>query len=129
MTNFIISINSQQIMNSIEKFYYKKNIPKIKIGSLIKLGFLIKEGNKERIQFYQGIIIAKNNAGINKSFTVRKIVQGIGVERIFLLHSPKISSFNLNKISYVRRSKLYYLRNLSGKASRLKEKFSPQKTN
>ena len=85
------------------------------------MGVKIFEGNKERIQFYEGIIIAKKNSGINSTITVRKLFQGIGVERIFLIHSPKITSISVLKLSKVRRAKLYYLRNLKGKAARLKQ--------
>jgi large subunit ribosomal protein L19 len=123
MNNFIITINPTTLLKTIEEPYYKKNLPEIKIGCLIKIGILIIEGNKERNQFYEGIVIAKNNGGINRTFTVRRIIQGVGVERIFLIHSPKITSLVVNKFSYIRRSKLYYLRQLSGKAARLKQQF------
>ena len=83
----------------------------------------IIEGNRERVQFYEGTIIAKKNSLINTTITVRKILQGIGVERIFLIHSPKIDSIQVLRSSKVRRAKLYYLRNLRGKASRLKQTF------
>jgi large subunit ribosomal protein L19 len=83
----------------------------------------IIEGNKERVQFYEGTIIAKKNSSINTAITVRKVLQGIGIERIFLIHSPKIDSIKVLRSSKVRRSKLYYLRNLRGKASRLKQQF------
>ena len=94
------------------------------VGDNVKLGVLIKEGNKERIQYYEGIIIAQKNSGISKTITVRRILQGIGIERIFLIHSPKLISIQVLKSSRVRRSKLYYLRNLSGKRSRLKQRFT-----
>jgi len=83
----------------------------------------IIEGSKERIQFYEGTIIARKNSSINTTITVRKIFQGIGIERIFLLHSPKLTSINVLRSAKVRRSKLYYLRELKGKASRLKQSF------
>ena len=83
----------------------------------------IIEGNKERIQSYEGTIIAKKNSSINTTITVRKIFQGIGIERIFLVHSPKVDSITVIRSSKVRRSKLYYLRNLKGKASRLRQLF------
>jgi len=97
--------------------------PKIKIGDNVKVGVKIIEGNKERVQFYEGTIIAKKNSSINTTITVRKVLQGIGIERIFLIHSPKIDSIKVLRSSKVRRSKLYYLRNLRGKASRLKQQF------
>jgi len=83
----------------------------------------IIEGNKERVQFYEGTLIAKKNSSINTTITVRKIFQGIGIERIFLLHSPKVDSITVLRSAKVRRSKLYYLRNLKGKASRLRQLF------
>ena len=102
----------------------KKDLPNIKIGDSIKVGVKIIEGNKERVQFYEGTIIAIKNSSINKTITVRKVLQGIGVERIFLIHSPKIDSLTVLKSAKVRRSKLYYLRNRKGKASRLKQRFN-----
>jgi large subunit ribosomal protein L19 len=81
------------------------------------------EGKKERVQFYEGTVISRKNSSINTTITVRKILQGIGIERIFLIHSPKIDSITVVRSSKVRRSKLYYLRNLKGKASRLKQTF------
>ena len=110
-------------IKSIETKFLKNNLPKLKIGDGIKIGVKIIEGNKERIQFYEGTIIAKKNTSINTNITVRKVLQGIGVERVFLLHSPKINSIEILRSSKIRRSKLYYLRNLSGKASRLKQRF------
>ena len=111
-------------IKSIETKFLKNNLPKLKIGDGIKIGVKIIEGNKERIQFYEGTIIAKKNTSINTNITVRKVLQGIGVERVFLLHSPKINSIEILRSSKIRRSKLYYLRNLSGKATRLKQKFT-----
>ena len=90
---------------------------------LIKIGVKIIEGNKERVQFYEGTVIAKKNSSVNTTLTVRKVLQGIGVERIFLVHSPKVDSITVLRSSKVRRSKLYYLRNLKGKAGRLKQQF------
>ena len=116
-------LNSQQIINNVEKSFLKTNLPALKIGDNIKVGVKIIEGNKERVQFYEGTIIAKKNASINTTITVRKTLQGIGVERIFLVHSPKIDSIIVLRSSKVRRAKLYYLRNLKGKASRLKQTF------
>ena len=83
----------------------------------------IIEGSKERVQFYEGTVIARKNSSINTTITVRKVLQGIGVERVFLTHSPKVDSIQVLRSSKVRRSKLYYLRNLKGKASRLKQAF------
>ena len=116
-------LNAQNIISNVEKDFLKKNLPLLKIGDSIKIGVKIIEGNKERVQFYEGTILAKKNSSINTTITVRKILQGIGIERVFLVHSPKIDSIQLLRSSKVRRSKLYYLRNLRGKASRLKQSF------
>lgn len=124
MSNFVVSKNFRQILQSVETKHLKPSLAKVFVGDNIKLGLLIKEGNKERTQYFEGIIIAQKNASINKTITVRRVLQGIGMERIFLIHSPKIVFFQVTKSSRVRRSKLYYLRNLSGKASRLKQRFS-----
>ena len=97
--------------------------PYTTLSDLVKLGVKIIEGTKERVQFYEGTVIAKKNSSINTTITVRKVLDGIGVERIFLIHSPKIDSIAVLRSSKVRRSKLYYLRNLRGKASRLKQSF------
>ena len=124
MNTFIVSINRTEIIKSIEIAQLKKILPALFVGDNIKLGVLIREGNKERIQYYEGIIIAQKNTGINKTITVRRVLQGIGIERIFLIHSPKLVSLLVTKSSRVRRSKLYYLKNLSRKASRLKQRFN-----
>ena len=116
-------LNAQNIISNVEKEFLKKNLPLLKIGDSIKIGVKIIEGNKERVQFYEGTILAKKNSSINTTITVRKILQGIGVERIFLIHSPKIEYITVLRSSKIRRSKLYYLRNLRGKASRLKQTF------
>jgi large subunit ribosomal protein L19 len=116
-------LNSQQIINSIEQNFLRGDIPTLKIGDSVKIGVKIIEGNKERVQFYEGTIIAKKNSSINTTIMVRKSLQGIGIERIFLVHSPKLDSITVLRSSKIRRSKLYYLRNLRGKASRLKQTF------
>ena len=116
-------LNYQEIISNIEKKFCKKKLPILKIGDNVKVGVKIIEGNKERVQFYEGTIIAKKNSSINTTITVRKTLQGIGIERIFLIHSPKVDSITVLRSSKVRRSKLYYLRNLKGKASRLKQTF------
>ena len=116
------TLNIQKTINNIENSFIKKDLPVLKIGDNVKIGVKIIEGNKERIQFYEGTIIAKKNSLINTTITVRKLLQGIGIERIFLIHSPKVSSITVLRSSKVRRAKLYYLRNLKGKASRLKQK-------
>ena len=119
----MLKLNAQETINNLEKNFLKKNLPALQIGDSVKIGVRIVEGNKERVQFYEGTIIAKKNSSINTMITVRKILQGIGIERVFLIHSPKIDSINVLRSSKVRRAKLYYLRNLRGKASRLKQTF------
>ena len=119
----MINFKNQNIINEFQNQYLKKSLPNIEVGDNIKVGVKIIEGNKERVQFYEGTVIAIKNTSINKTITVRKVLQGIGVERIFLIHSPKIASLTVLKSSRVRRSKLYYLRNRKGKASRLKQRF------
>jgi large subunit ribosomal protein L19 len=99
----------------------EKNV--IEVGDIIKMGYLIPEGDKERIQIYEGLIISISNKGLGKSFTLRRTVQGIGVEQVFLANSPKIVSIVKKQSSKVRRAKLYFLRYLSGKSTRLKRKF------
>ena len=120
---FMIKLHTQETIRNVENNFMKKNIPVLKIGDNVKVGVKIIEGNKERVQFYEGTIIAKKNSSINTTITVRKTLQGVGIERIFLIHSPKIDSITVLRSSKVRRSKLYYLRNLKGKATRLKQTF------
>lgn len=93
----------------------------LKIGEIVKIGYIIPEGDKERIQYYEGLIISKKNRGLGKTFTLRRSVQGIGVEQIFLENSPKIISIFRKQLSKVRRAKLYFIRELKGKATRLKK--------
>jgi large subunit ribosomal protein L19 len=100
----------------------KREKASIEIGDLIRLGYTISEGDKERIQYYEGLVIAINNRGLGKSFVLRRTVQGIGVEQIFLLNSPKIVSIVKKQSSKVRRAKLYFIRSLRGKSARLKAK-------
>ena len=119
----MVKLNSQKTIQSVENNFLKNDLPVLKIGDNVKIGVKIIEGNRERVQFYEGTIIAKKNSLINTTITVRKILQGIGVERIFLIHSPKIDSIEVLRSSKVRRAKLYYLRQLRGKASRLKQTF------
>jgi len=121
--NFIIS-SSQQLIKHVEEKQLKVDLPLIDIGDTIKMGLLIQEGNKERIQYAEGVVIAKHNAGINTTITIRKVMQGIGVERVYLIHSPRIKTIFILRKSKVRRAKLYYLRQRSGKATRLKQRFN-----
>ena len=108
--------------NQINKLVENKNIPDFQAGDSIRVNVKIVEGNKERIQGFEGICIARKNRGINSSFTVRKISNGEGVERIFPLYSTRIEEIKVIRKGDVRRAKLYYMRELSGKAARIKEK-------
>ena len=119
----MIKLNAEKTINIVENSFLKQDLPLVRIGDNVKIGVKIVEGNKERVQFYEGTILAKKNSSINTTITVRKILQGIGIERVFLIHSPKIDSITVLNSSKVRRSKLYYLRKLKGKASRLKQTF------
>jgi large subunit ribosomal protein L19 len=100
----------------------KRVHPSFKAGDTVSVHYKIREGNKERIQVYQGVVIQRNSVGISETFTVRKVSNGIGVERIFPINSPNIDKIEVNSHGKVRRSKLYYLRALTGKAARIKSK-------
>jgi len=113
---------SDKIIKKIESKFINPTIPTISIGDSIKLKLLIQEGNKERIQTTEGIVIAKHKNYLQSSITVRKMVQNIGVERIYLIHSPLIKNIEILSKAKIKRSKLYYLRNKFGKAARLKRK-------
>ena len=123
ITNEKNKINNTALLNKVESEYLKEDVPNVRVGDTVRLGVEIREGKKTRIQAYEGVIISQKNSGINKTITVRRVMQGIGVERCFLLHSPKIKTIEIKRSSKVRRSKLYYLRELSGKATRLKQRF------
>ena len=116
-------MNVQEIIRSVEADYIKDNIPDIYIGDTVRVGVVIQEGGKERTQPYEGVVIAKRNSGINQTITVRKIFQGVGVERVFLIHSPRIDGIKVLRRGKVRRAKLYYLRDRIGKATRVKQRF------
>lgn len=107
-------INMNKIIKDIEKEYMKKKISDFKVGDTVRVFVKITEGDKERIQPFEGIVISKKGEGVRKNFTVRRIFQGIGVERIFLLHSPKIENIKVIRPGKVRRAKLYYLRKRIG---------------
>lgn len=100
----------------------KEDAPKILIGSTVKVHVRIREGEKERIQIFEGTVIAKNNSGIAETFTVRRLSYGVGVERVFPLHSPVVAKVELVRKGRVRRAKLYYLRDRVGKAAKVKER-------
>ena len=112
--------------NLIEEFeneQLKKELPEIYVGDTGKVGVKITEGNKERVQPYEGVVIAKRHGGIHQTITVRRIFQGIGVERVFMLHSPQVASLKVERRGKVRRAKLFYLRDRVGKATRVKQRF------
>ena len=100
----------------------KNEVPAFKAGDTVSVHYKIREGNKERVQVYQGVVIQRNSIGTNQTFTVRKMSNGVGVERIFPVNSPNIEKVEINSHGKVRRSKLYYLRGLTGKAARIKSK-------
>ena len=116
-------MNAQEIIRSIEAEQLKSNLPDIYVGDTVRVGVVIQEGGKERTQPYEGVVISMRNGGINETITVRKIFQSIGVERVFLLHSPRIESIKILRRGKVRRAKLYYLRDRVGKATRIKQRF------
>ena len=109
------------IIRAIEAKQMKENAENFSIGDTVRVSFKILEGTTERIQVFEGIVIAKNNSGIRRTFTVRKISYGVGVERIFPLHSPRIDHVEVVRRGKVRRAKLYYLRDRVGKAAKVKE--------
>nr|QIE12451.1 50S ribosomal protein L19 [Ectocarpus siliculosus] len=113
---------NNRFIESVEKVYKKENLKKLFVGDTVKVGVFVEEGNKERVQFYEGIILAKSKSCINFTISVRKVFQGIGIERAFLVNSPKLASIEILKSARVRKSKLYYLRNIIGKAGRLKQR-------
>lgn len=109
------------IIKSIEHEQLKNKIPDLKVGNTVRVHVRIKEGNKERIQVFEGIIIKKQGGGLNETFTVRKISYGVGVEKTFLIHSPLVEKVEVVRVGKARRAKLYYLRERTGKASKTKE--------
>lgn len=110
------------IIARIEAEQMTKELPEFSAGDTVVVQVKVKEGNNERLQAYEGVVIAKKNRGLNSSFTVRKISHGVGVERTFQTYSPLVDSVEVKRRGAVRRAKLYYLRNLSGRAARIKEK-------
>ena len=118
-TNF----SSSNLIKEFEREQLKKQLPEIYVGDTVKVGVKITEGNKERVQPYEGVVIAKRHGGLNQTITVRRIFQGIGVERVFMLHSPQVASLKVERRGKVRRAKLFYLRDRVGKATRVKQRF------
>jgi len=110
------------IIKNLESEYTTRELPEINTGDTVRVSVKIVEGNKERLQAYEGTVIAQHGSGINKTITVRKVFQGVGVERVFLVYSPRIDKITVQRKGDVSRAKLYYLRERSGKATRIKEK-------
>ena len=117
------TLSASHLINEFENEQLKKELPEIYVGDTVKVGVKITEGNKERVQPYEGVVIAKRHGGINQTITVRRIFQGIGVERVFMLHSPQVASLKVERRGKVRRAKLFYLRDRVGKATRVKQRF------
>ncbi len=110
-----------KIVEMIEKEYMKQEVPQFEVGDTVKVYVKVVEGTRERLQAFEGIVIAKKNGGVRETFTVRRVSFGIGIERTFQLHSPRVDKIELVRHGKVRRAKLYYLRDLSGKAAKIKE--------
>ena len=119
----IKKLSPAEIIKTFEEAQQNKDLPEIYVGDTVRVGVRISEGNKERVQPYEGVVIAKRHGGINQTITVRRIFQGIGVERIFLVHSPQVASIKVERRGKVRRAKLFYLRERVGKATRVKQRF------
>jgi len=115
--------SARELLDAFEAEQLKGDLPEIYVGDTVKVGVRIREGNKERIQPYEGVVIAKRHGGLNETITVRRIFQGIGVERVFMLHSPQVASIKVERRGKVRRAKLFYLRDRVGKATRVKQRF------
>ena len=109
------------IIKSIEHEQLKNKIPELKVGNTVRVHQRIKEGNRERIQVFEGIIIKKQGGGVNATFTVRRVAYGVGVEKTFLVHSPMVDKLEVVRVGKARRAKLYYLRDRIGKAAKTKE--------
>ena len=110
------------IIQELEASLVKPNLPKVEIGDTVKVFVKIKEGGKERTQGYEGVVISRHGSGISSTVTVRRVFQGIGIERVFLIHSPRVEKITVQRRGHVRRAKLYYLRQRTGKAARIKER-------
>ena len=118
-----IKLCAADLIRDFEAAQQKSNLPEIYVGDTVRVGVRISEGNKERVQPYEGVVIAKRHGGLNETITVRRIFQGIGVERVFMLHSPQVASIKVERRGKVRRAKLFYLRERVGKATRVKQRF------
>ncbi len=111
----------QALLAAVESAQLRKDIPEIKSGDTVRLQVKVVEGNRERLQPFEGVVMRLRGAGVNRNFTVRRITNGVGVERTFLIHSPRVDKIEVVRHARVRRKQLYYLRGLTGKAARLKE--------
>ncbi|MFC4404600.1 50S ribosomal protein L19 [Gracilibacillus xinjiangensis] len=111
----------QKLIEEITKDQLRTDLPEFRPGDTVKVHVKVVEGNRERIQVFEGVVIKRQNGGISETFTVRKISYGVGVERTFPVHSPRLAKIEISRRGKVRRAKLYYLRNLRGKAARIKE--------
>ena len=116
-------LSADALIQEFEATQQKSDLNDIYVGDTVRVGVRISEGNKERIQPYEGVVIAKRHGGIHATITVRRIFQGIGVERVFMLHSPQVASIKVERRGKVRRAKLFYLRERVGKATRVKQRF------
>lgn len=113
---------SQQLINAVTKSYMKNDLPEFRAGDTVKVHVRIKEGDKERIQVFEGLVIGRRGGGISETYTVRKMSSGVGVERTFPLHSPMVAKIEVTRLGKVRRAKLGYIRSLSARAARIKER-------
>ena len=118
-----VRLSADALIQEFEATQQKSDLNDIYVGDTVRVGVRISEGNKERIQPYEGVVIAKRHGGIHETITVRRIFQGIGVERVFMLHSPQVASIKVERRCKVRRAKLFYLRERVGKATRVKQRF------
>ena len=116
-------LSAEELIRSFEEGQLKSDLPEIYVGDTVRVGVRIREGSKERVQPYEGVVIAKRHGGMHETITVRRIFQGIGVERVFMLHSPQVAYINVERRGKVRRAKLFYLRDRVGKATRVKQRF------
>ena len=110
------------VISLVEKKYLKSDVPDFRSGDTVRVHVKVKEGARERIQVFEGVVIARKHGGLSETFTVRKVSSGVGVERVFPLHCPSVSQIEVKRLGKVRRAKLYYLRKRSGKSARIKER-------
>jgi large subunit ribosomal protein L19 len=114
-------MHTSPVLEKLEATFARDNVPEFRVGDTIRVHYRIVEGEKERIQVFQGVVLKRHRAGIRSTFTVRKVSFNVGVERIFLLHSPRIDKIEIVSRGVVRRSRLFYLRSLAGKAARVRD--------